>query len=108
MSKLLGPFVLVVTVVTAQSSFAAEPAAADVSEITVGEMCGGCVKKIIAKLKPMSGIVDVTCDLAQKTVTVTPAAAGISPRALWDMEQIGKTPVKLVTPSGTFAQKPAN
>ena len=76
--------------------------------ITVGEMCGGCVKRITAKLEKTSDIADIQCDVKAKTVTVTPEKSKtLSPRALWEaMEEIGKTPKKLAGPSGTFTSKP--
>ena len=76
--------------------------------ITVGEMCGGCVKRIEAKLKPVDGIADVRCDIQKQTVTVLPdPKVKLSPKWLWEaMESIGKPPKKLVGPSGTFTKKP--
>ncbi|MGH7126971.1 MAG: heavy-metal-associated domain-containing protein [Planctomycetaceae bacterium] len=76
--------------------------------ITVGEMCGGCVKRITAKLEPMPGIADVRCDIETKRVFVTPEKdVALSPRGLWEaMESIGKTPKRLTGPSGTFTSKP--
>lgn len=89
---------------------AADPPAISKTEtvITVGEMCGGCAKKIEKKLKPMEGIDNVRFNLKAKTVTVVPKRKVIlSPKALWAaMEEIGKTPKKLVGPSGTFTEKP--
>lgn len=76
--------------------------------ITVGEMCGGCVKKIEKKLKPMEGVAAVRCDIKAKTVTVVPKPeVRLAPLALWTaMEEIGKTPKKMVTPEGTYTKKP--
>ncbi len=75
----------------------------------VGEMCGGCVKKITARLSQMPEVASMNCDIAKKTVTVTPKSAGISARALWDaMDEIGKTPKKLVDATGTYTQQPQN
>lgn len=88
---------------------AAEPAAKTKDTVmTVGEMCGGCVTKITAKLKPMPDVGKVVCDIPKKTVTVTPAAGkSLSPKVLWEsMESIGKTPTSLTGPSGTFKSKP--
>lgn len=77
--------------------------------VTVGEMCGGCVKKITAKLQPMVEVAEVKCNLAAKTVTVTPSVEGLSPRLLWEtLSSIGKTPKKMVTPEGTFSTIPKN
>ncbi|MDP1796293.1 MAG: heavy-metal-associated domain-containing protein [Planctomycetaceae bacterium] len=88
---------------------AAEPVAKSPDTVmAVGEMCGGCVTKITAKLKPMSEVGKITCDIPTKTVTVTPAAGKtLSPKTLWEaMESIGKTPKSLTGPSGTFKSKP--
>jgi len=85
---------------------AAEPAP---TVMTVSEMCGGCVKKISARLAQMPEVADVTCDVAAKSVTVTLKAGGVSARTLWEaMDEIGKTPVKLVDGSGTYTEKPQN
>lgn len=96
-----------VVVVTAT---AADPPAKPKTEtvITCGEMCGGCAKKIEKKLKPMEGVAGVRFDLKAKTVTVVPKPkVNLSPKTLWvAMEEIGKTPRKLVSPSGTFTEKP--
>lgn len=88
---------------------AAEPTVAKTTTImTVGEMCGGCVKNITAKLKPMPCIADVSCDITKKTVTVTPAEGKtLSAKTLWEaMESIGKTPKSMTGPGGTFTAKP--
>lgn len=76
--------------------------------MTVKEMCGGCVKKITKHLQPMKGIAAVQCDIKTKTVKVTPQPGyTLSPKGLWTvMDDIGKTPTKLVGPSGTFTSKP--
>jgi copper chaperone CopZ len=76
--------------------------------MTVKAMCGGCVKKITKHLQPMEGVAAIQCDVKAKTVTVTPKAGHtFSPKVLWTaMDDIGKTPTKLVGPSGTFTSKP--
>ncbi|QDT16579.1 heavy-metal-associated domain-containing protein [Alienimonas californiensis] len=76
--------------------------------ITVSEMCGGCVKRIEAKLKPVDGIAKVQCDIEKQTVTVLPESGlKLSPKWLWEaMESIGKTPKRLAGPSGVFTEKP--
>lgn len=81
-----------------------------VTTITVGEMCGGCVKAITAKLQPMSGVAKVQCDVKTKRVYILPVQGQVlSPRVLWEaMDEIGKTPTKLAGPSGTFTSKPKN
>jgi copper chaperone CopZ len=80
----------------------------DVTVMTVSEMCGGCVKKITARLEKMDGLASISCDIKTKTVTVTPkAGVSLSAKTLWtEMEAIGKTPKKLIGPSGTFISKP--
>ncbi len=88
---------------------AAEPTAKGQNTVmVVGEMCGGCVTKITAKLKPMPEVGQITYDIPMKTVTLTPAAGKtLSPKTLWEaMETIGKTPKSLTGPSGTFESKP--
>lgn len=77
--------------------------------ITVGEMCGGCVKKITEHFDGAAGIVEVRCDIKSKSVTIVPTAGTtLSPLNLWEsMDSIGKTPTKLVGPSGTYTSKPA-
>lgn len=76
--------------------------------ITVGEMCGGCVKSITARLNKLPDIAAVQCDIKTKTVTVVPRdGKSLSPRTLWEaMAEIGKTPKKLVAPAGSFTSKP--
>lgn len=76
--------------------------------VTVGEMCGGCVKNITTRLQKVSEIEKIECDIATKTVTITPKAdKTLSPKFVWEtMAEIGKTPKKLVTPNGTFTTKP--
>jgi copper chaperone CopZ len=78
--------------------------------MTVKEMCGGCVKKITKHLQPMKGIASIQCDIKSKTVKVIPKSGHtLSPKVLWtEMDDIGKTPTKLVGPSGTFTSKPEN
>jgi len=95
----------------ALDSTAAPAQAASPSDtvVNVGEMCGGCVKKITARLNKLPQVASFQCDIAAKTVTVTPAATGMSPKVLWEaLEDIGKKPVKMVGPTGTFTTKPAN
>ena len=89
---------------------ASQAAESTVTTITVGEMCGGCVKVITAKLQPMPDVAKVQCDVKTKRVYVLPAQGRVlSPRVLWEaMDEIGKTPTKLAGPSGTFTSKPQN
>ncbi|QDT17171.1 heavy-metal-associated domain-containing protein [Alienimonas californiensis] len=106
---LCGVFLLTAaTTASAAPESPATTAAPAATVITVGEMCGGCVKRIEATLNPVDGIAKVRCDIQKKTVTVWPdPQVKLSPKWLWEaMESIGKTPEKLVGPSGTFTEKP--
>jgi copper chaperone CopZ len=76
--------------------------------VTVSEMCGGCVKNITTRLQKVSDVEKIECDIATKTVTITPKSdKTLSPKFIWEtMAEIGKTPTKLVAPSGSFTAKP--
>lgn len=76
--------------------------------ITVGEMCGGCVKKINKRFEGLKGIAVVRCSIEHQTVTLVPEKGfRLSPRGVWEaMEGIGKPPQKMVCPAGTFTSKP--
>lgn len=88
------------------SAVAAEPATV---VMNVGEMCGGCVKKITARLSKMPEVATIQCSIPKKSVTVVPKAGGVSSKAIWEaMAEIGKTPTKLVDATGTYTQKPQN
>jgi copper chaperone CopZ len=77
--------------------------------MTVGEMCGGCVKKITKRFDGIEGIAKVQCSIEKKSVTLIPdKGVRLSPKGVWEiMESIGKTPTKMVTPDGTFTSKPS-
>lgn len=108
-SRLPVAVVAVLVLGLAASVQATEPTRATKNTvITVSEMCGGCVKRITAKLEKMEDIHDIKCDVKAKTVAVVPEKdKTLSPRALWEaMDEIGKTPTKLTGPSGTFTSKP--
>ncbi len=83
---------------------------ADKSSIVmmVGEMCGGCVKKITKRFDGVKGIARVDCSIEKKSVTLIPKdRVRLSPKGVWEiMESIGKAPTKMVTPDGTFTSKP--
>ncbi|QDV81067.1 heavy-metal-associated domain-containing protein [Botrimarina mediterranea] len=72
--------------------------------------CEGCAKRVREKLTAVSGVSEVTTDLKAKSATISPQRdATPSSKALWEaVEEAGKTPVKLVGPSGTFTSKPKN
>lgn len=70
--------------------------------------CEGCAKRVREKLTAVSGVSEVKTDLKTKSATISPKRdATPSPKQLWEaVEEAGKTPVKLVGPSGTFTSKP--
>ncbi|MCM2369178.1 heavy-metal-associated domain-containing protein [Aporhodopirellula aestuarii] len=76
--------------------------------MTVGEMCGGCVKKITTRFEDVEGVAKVECSIEKKSVTVFPEqSVRLSPKSVWEvMEGIGKTPKKMVCAEGTFTSKP--
>lgn len=97
----------------AVSIFAHSPAQAASAEktnivMTVGEMCGGCVTKITKRFDGVAGVAKVQCSIEKKSVTLIPKKdVRLSPKGVWEiMESIGKTPKKMVTPTGTFTSKP--
>lgn len=75
--------------------------------VTVGEMCGGCVKRITAHFETVKEVAEVQCDIKTKAVVLFPAKnVRLSPRMIWEtMESIGKEPKKLVSPDGPFPSK---
>ncbi|QDS95177.1 Heavy-metal-associated domain protein [Roseimaritima multifibrata] len=114
MSKLLrstglvaGVMLLAVSLFVSSPAQAAEPAKSNI-EMTVGEMCGGCVKKITKRFEGVKGISKVLCSIEKKSVTLIPEQnVRLSPKGVWEaMEGIGKTPIKMVTPTGTYTSKP--
>ncbi len=114
MSKLFRSTGLVAgLMLVAVSIFASSPAqAAGVEKsnivMTVGEMCGGCVKKITKRFDGVEGIAKVRCSLEKQSVTLIPEPnVRLLPKGVWElMESIGKTPKKMVTPDGPFTSKP--
>jgi len=77
--------------------------------MAVSEMCGGCVKKVTRRFDGVRGIGAIRCSIEDQTVTLIPEkGVRLSPRGVWEaMEGIGKTPVKMVCPTGTFTSKPS-
>ncbi len=76
--------------------------------VHVDEMCGGCVKKVHRRFDDDEKVGRVECDSEAKTVTFYPPKnESLSARYLWvEMDEIGKTPLKLVCPQGTYRSKP--
>jgi len=70
--------------------------------------CEGCAKRVREKLTSVSGVGNVKTNLKTKSATIIPDRnATLSPKLLWEaVEKAGKTPVKLIGPSGTFTSKP--
>jgi copper chaperone CopZ len=95
-------------IATERESMAGPPSASTQTVVTVREMCGGCVKQITARLNTFPGIAKVECNIKTKSVTITPKPdVSLSPKSLWEaLDEIGKTPVKLSGPGGTFTSKP--
>lgn len=89
-----------------ESVLAREPVRLTV--VHVDEMCGGCVKKVNRRFDDDQKIGHVECDVDQKTVTFYPAKGQpFTARYIWvEMDEIGKTPLKLVGPEGTYESKP--
>lgn len=98
---------LAVFVLAASSAQAAKVKQTNIV-MTVGEMCGGCVKNITKRFDDVEGVAKVQCSIEKRTVTLIPKKdAKLGPKAIWEiMESIGKTPKKMVAPEGTFTSKP--
>lgn len=85
--------------------YAADPVP---TTITIPDMeCGGCAKKVAAKLVEVPGVAKAEPDVEKRTVRVMPRAnAVLSPRALWEaVEKASKKPMRLEGPTGTFTSK---
>ncbi|MEO9590516.1 heavy-metal-associated domain-containing protein [Rhodopirellula bahusiensis] len=95
------------TPASAEPVSAKEPASNQIV-MTVGEMCGGCVKRITARFDSVDAVTKVVCSIEKKSVTLVPKdGVKLSPKGIWEiMESIGKTPKKMITPDGTFTSKP--
>ena len=102
-----GVVLMVASVLTASVASSSEREKTN-TVMTVGEMCGGCVKKITKRFDGVEGIAKVECSIEKQSVTLIPKdRVRLSPKGIWEiMESIGKTPTKMVTPDGTFTSKP--
>lgn len=60
--------------------------------VTVGERCGGCVKKIAKRFDSEKAVAKVVCNIEKKTVTIVPAkGVRLSPKGVWEvMDSIEK------------------
>ncbi len=89
------------------AAYAADPAP---TTITIpGMHCGGCAKKVAAKLQQVNGVAKAEANVEAKTIKITPKAdMVVSPKALWEaVEKAEQTPTKIDGPSGIFTKKPA-
>ena len=98
---------LAVAVLSASPGSAAESEKTN-TVMTVGEMCGGCVKKITKRFNGVQGVAKIQCSIEKRTVTLIPdKGVRLSPKGVWEiMESIGKKPSKMICPDGTFTSKP--
>jgi copper chaperone CopZ len=71
--------------------------------------CQHCAKKIASKLYTLKGVRSVTTNVQSHVALITPATGQqVSAKKIWEaLEAIKFTPVKMVTPAGVFAKKPA-
>lgn len=102
-----GVVLMVAAVLTASVASSAEREKTR-TVMTVGEMCGGCVKKITKRFDGVKGIAKVQCSIEKQSVTLIPEqGVRLSPKGVWEiMESISKTPTKMITPDGTYTSKP--
>ncbi len=107
-SGLVTGFILMVASVVTVSFASAGERTKTNTIMTVGEMCGGCVKKITKRFDGVEGVAKVQCSIEEQSVTLVPKRdVRLSPKAIWEiMESIGKTPEKMISPDGTFTSKP--
>jgi copper chaperone CopZ len=106
MPKFCMALVATVVLTLASQAPAEEPAW---TTITCKEMhCGGCAKKIAARLYVVRGVKEVRVNVGKKTVLIAPLAnKTLSPRAMWEaVEKAKDQPVRLAGPSGVFTKKP--
>ena len=70
--------------------------------------CKTCAKKIARKLYAVPGVVAVHANVGKNLAVVTPQKKkSLSPKALWEAVQAANfKPVKLISPQGTYRQKP--
>ena len=106
-ASLLAAVMMFAAVAMPTSAFSAERTNSN-TVMTVGEMCGGCVKKITKRFDEVDDVAKVQCDIEKQSVTLIPKkGVRLSPKGIWEiMESIGKTPTKMVSPEGTFTSKP--
>jgi copper chaperone CopZ len=101
-------FALIAPTPASAEPVSAKESASSQIVMTVGEMCGGCVKRITARFDSVDAVTKVVCSIEKKSVTLVPKdGVKLSPKGICQiMESIGKTPKKMITPDGTFTSKP--
>ncbi len=102
------PFLIAASILlmAANIANAADPAVTTIS--VKGMQCAACASHVAESLQGLPGVAKAQAD-ASKAVAVVTAKGNVnpSPKALWEaVEKAGYTPVKLVSPSGTFTSKP--
>lgn len=73
-----------------------------------GMHCVSCARKVTGHLQAVPEAGTVTVDVATGKVTVPSRSQTVpSPRSLWEaVEKAGYKPVQLISPFGTFNEKP--
>ena len=106
--RLFGMFALMagLTLTAAGTAQAADPVPTTIS--IPGLHCGGCAKKVAAKLVTVAGVAKADADMKLKTIKVTPKPGYTpSPKAMWEaVEKADQKPAWMQGPSGTFTSKP--
>jgi Cu+-exporting ATPase len=70
--------------------------------------CATCAKRVAAKLYAVPGVVKVATNIEKNFVVVVPQSKKqLSPKKIWEATVAAKlTPVKLVSPIGSFTEVP--
>ena len=70
-ASLLAAVMMFAAVAMPTSAFSAERTKSN-TVMTVGEMCGGCVKKITKRFDDVDDVAKVQCDIEKQSVTLIP------------------------------------
>ncbi|MBN8624770.1 MAG: heavy-metal-associated domain-containing protein [Planctomycetes bacterium] len=86
----------------------AEAAGSSTTINVVGMHCVSCARKVTGHLQAVSETGPVTVDVETGKVIVPSRSQVVpSPRSLWEaVERAGYKPVQLISPMGTFSEKP--
>lgn len=104
-----GPSCCTDEVLTAAQAPSTTKVSAVKTVIDVEDMdCPSCAKKIVAKVKDVTGVAKAEPDTGKQKLTVFHAEnSKVSPRAVWEaVEKAGFKPVRLEGPTGNFTAKP--